>query len=299
MKVRVNIYMNNLKGTVTEMYRNFSMTFASIILVTLTSLVVGFVLIISLNINNFTEQALESLNIYAYVEREATTADIAKVEREISRIEQVNTIEFSSKEEELLLLAGDDKESDLINFFSGDANPLNDLYIITIKDENYDMLAISMEIEAMEHIEYVSYGDESETDKFISSMFFIQNISIAVAILLIIVSVFIIINTIKLTISSRKKEIEIMRLVGATKMYIRIPFMMEGLIIGFIGGVLSFIILIIAYSNGVNSEVFLTIQNSLLSVEEVLKYLIVLLPLGGMIIGGFGSFLATLRFLNK
>ncbi|MBL0701646.1 MAG: ABC transporter permease [Spiroplasma sp.] len=299
MKVRVNIYMNNLKGTVTEMYRNFSMTFASIILVTLTSLVVGFVLIISLNINNFTEQALESLNIYAYVEREATTADITKVEREISRIEQVNTIEFSSKEEELLLLAGDDKESDLINFFSGDANPLNDLYIITIKDENYDMLAISMEIEAMEHIEYVSYGDESETDKFISSMFFIQNISIAVAILLIIVSVFIIINTIKLTISSRKKEIEIMRLVGATKMYIRIPFMMEGLIIGFIGGVLSFIILIIAYSNGVNSEVFLTIQNSLLSVEEVLKYLIVLLPLGGMIIGGFGSFLATLRFLNK
>ena len=146
---------------------------------------------------------------------------------------------------------------------------------------------------------YVTYGSESGTENFIKIMKFIQLISIAIAIILIVASMFIITNTIKLTITARKLEIEIMRLVGSTKLYIQLPFMAEGFIIGLLGGILSFVILAIGYTVFAESAYLLALASTFIPVEDVIYYLAIILPIGGMIIGTIASYVATRKYLRK
>jgi cell division transport system permease protein len=170
---------------------------------------------------------------------------------------------------------------------------------VSVKDQDKDLNVMREELSSIDGVDNVSAGNKEATESFVGSMKFIREVSILISILLIIVSIFIIINTIKLTINARQKEIEIMRLVGATKMYIRMPFVYEGLLIGLIGGTIGFVILIGAYYFGLNSNALLLFQGSLLPVKEVFYQLLILLPLGGMLIGGTGSYFATMKFLNK
>lgn len=284
-----------------SLWRNFSMTFASVLLVTLTLAVVGFVMIISLNVTYISDNVIKSLNMYVYVQPDATQEEIEQVGTELEAIEEVASLEFSTKDEELELLAEDfgGVDSEVYQFFSGNANPLSDVYIITVDDENYDMELIANEIREIPNVEYVTYGSESGTENFIKIMQFIQLISIVVAIILIVASMFIITNTIKLTITGRKLEIDIMRLVGSTKLYIQLPFMAEGFIIGALGGIMSCLILVAGYNVFVESSYLLSISSTFISGTEITRYLTIVLPIGGMIIGTIGSYLATRKYLRK
>lgn len=293
--------MSSFYIAIKSLWRNFSMSFASILLVTLTLAVVGFVIIISMNVNNISESVIQSLSMYVYVEPDATQAEIDKVGEELDAAAEVESISFSSKDEELKLISEDfgGEESDVYKFFSGEDNPLSPVYMITIADKNYDMEAIAEDIRQIENVDYVTYGSESGTENFIKIMKFIQLISIIIAVILIVASMFIITNTIKLTITARKLEIEIMRLVGSTKLYIQLPFMAEGFIIGLLGGTLSFVMLTIGYTVFTDSAYLLALASTFIPPEDVITYLAIILPVGGMIIGTVGSYVATRKYLRK
>ncbi len=291
--------MNSISSAFGSMRRNLTMTSASILLVTLTLLVVGFVFQISVSTTKMTESVLSSLKVYAYVDTTADDDESKKVGEEIKKIEGVETVEFSSKEDELKALTstmGSNAESIQSNF-EGDSNPLSDVYIVTTDLEKYDLADLSDQIGKIDNVESAEYGQSSGTNDFISIMKLIQNASIFVAGVLLFVSLFIIINTIKLTITARRTEIEIMRLVGATKMFIRLPFMVEGLFIGLIGGLISFGVLHVFYQQVYSSEVIILIKGSLATVQEMDKLLIVSLPVIGMVIGALGSLWAMRRYL--
>jgi len=291
--------MNNLLGALKSMQRNFTMTFASVILVSLTLLVVGFIGLIAMNTSYITSNVLKTLTINVYVSNTATEEEIKMIEQEIVKIDGVNTVEYSSKEQELALLSDELGNDQIVEFYSGDANPLESVYIVTVDDAELDMAVVAEQIRLIPNVTDAKYGGGGATDNFIATMLFIQKISIVIALLLIFVSMFIIINTIKLTITARRDEIEIMRLVGATKMYIRLPFMFEGLIIGLIGGIMGALFLMIGYDQVLSVQLMMPFKSSLLKINDVVLFLIIGLPLCGMIIGSFSSYLATIKYLNK
>ncbi len=291
--------MNSITSALSSMRRNLTMTSASILLVTLTLLVVGFVFQISVNTTKMTESVLDSLKVYAYVDTTASKEESAKVGEEIEKITEVKEVTFSSKEDELKALTstmGSNSEEIQANF-EGDANPLSDVYIVTTDLEKYDLDELSKKISEIENVESAEYGQSNGTNDFISVMKLIQNASVFVAGVLVFVSLFIITNTIKLTITARRTEIEIMRLVGATKMFIRLPFMVEGMLIGLVGGVLSSGVLHLFYTQVYSSDVIILVKGSLATIQEMDTLLLISLPLIGMIIGTIGSLWAMRRYL--
>lgn len=292
--------MNSFTSALKSMRRNLTMTSASILLVTLTLLVVGFVFQVSYNTASLTESVLDSLKVYAYVDTTATKKDEKAIKKQIEDIKGVEEIKYSSKEDELKSLTstlGENGEA-IQKSFSGDANPLNDVYIISIDLDNYDLEKISKEVASIDNIESVDYGQSNGTNDFIQMMKLVKSISIFVAGVLVIVSLFIITNTIKLTITARRTEIEIMRLVGATKMYIRLPFMVEGMIIGLIGGLISFIVLHFFYAQMYAADALIIIKPSLVEVGRMDQVLLFSLPVIGMVIGIIGSYVAMRRYLE-
>ncbi len=291
--------MNSIQSALNSMRRNFTMTSASILLVTLTLLVVGFVFQISVNTTKMTESVLDSLKVYAYVDATASNDESKKVGEEIKKLPEVENIDFSSKEDELKSITetmGSNAE-DIQKNFEGDANPLNDVYIITTDLEKYDLEELSQKIDKIDGVESTEYGQSDGTNDFIAIMKLIQNTSVFVAAVLLFASLFIITNTIKLTITARRTEIEIMRLVGATKMFIRLPFMIEGMLIGLIGGLFSFGVLHIFYQEVYNSDLLILIKSSLATVGQMDYLLIITLPLIGIVIGSMGSLWAMRRYL--
>ncbi len=291
--------MNSIQSALNSMRRNFTMTSASILLVTLTLLVVGFVFQISVNTTKMTESVLDSLKVYAYVDATASDDESKKVGEEIKKLSEVENIEFSSKEDELKSITetmGSNAE-DIQKNFEGDANPLNDVYIISTDLEKYDLEELSKKIDKIDGVESTEYGQSDGTNDFIAIMKLIQNTSVFVAAVLLFASLFIITNTIKLTITARRTEIEIMRLVGATKMFIRLPFMIEGMLIGLIGGLFSFGVLHIFYQEVYNSDLLILIKSSLATVGQMDHLLIISLPLIGIVIGSMGSLWAMRRYL--
>ncbi len=291
--------MNSITSALSSMRRNLTMTSASILLVTLTLLVVGFVFQISVNTTKMTESVLDSLKVYAYVDTTASKEESAKVGEEIKKIAQVKEVTFSSKEDELKALTSTmgSNSAEIQANFEGDANPLSDVYVVTTDLDKYDLEELSKEISQIENVETAEYGQSNGTNDFISVMKLIQNASVFVATVLVFVSLFIITNTIKLTITARRTEIEIMRLVGATKMFIRLPFMVEGMIIGLVGGLLSFGVLHLFYTQVYSSDVIILIKGSMATIKEMDTLLLISLPLIGMIIGTMGSLWAMRRYL--
>ncbi len=292
--------MNSFTSALKSMRRNLTMTSASILLVTLTLLVVGFVFQVSFNTASLTESVLDSLKVYAYVDTTATKNDEEAIKKDIQDIKGVEKIKYSSKEDELESLTSTlgDNGKEIQKSFSGDANPLNDVYIISIDLEKYDLEKVSKQVSSIDNIESVDYGQSNGTNDFIEMMKLVKSISIFVAGVLVIVSLFIITNTIKLTITARRTEIEIMRLVGATKMYIRLPFMIEGMVIGLIGGLVSFITLHFFYAQMYAADALIIIKPSLVTVGSMDQVLLFSLPVIGMVIGTIGSYVAMRRYLE-
>ncbi len=292
--------MNNIANAFKSMARNLSMTLASFFLVTLTLMVVGSILVLSLNTNYIATNVINNITITTFVVAEATPEESEAVGAEIEAIPGVKSVEFSSKEEELQDITstfGEDSET--IYEFYEPINPLSDAYIVTVDDSITDFEQINQQIEAIDNVDSSSYGEETTTDNFVQTMEIIQYISILFSIILAFVSLFIISNTIKLNITARYKEIEIMRLVGATKMYIRLPFVIEGLFIGCLGGILSAGILHFTYIQALQTEFLSLIAPSLLPSADVAMDLYIGLPVGGMFIGAIGSIFAIRKYLSK
>lgn len=216
--------------------RNFSLSLASISCITITLIIVAIAIMASLNVTNFTDLIEKDMTIVAFVDNEATDKDLEIIKTEINSLDNIQNIEFISKEEvgEQIKQESEVFEVVLSEFKEGES-PLKDTYQIKVKNIE-KIKTTAEEIRELEMVSVVRYG-EGMVEKLVSAFDSIKNVTYGIVIALILVTIFLIVNTIKLTISARKREISIMRLVGASNFTIKTPFIVEGMILGVLGSI--------------------------------------------------------------
>ncbi len=220
--------------------RNFSLSLASISCITITLIIVAIAIMASLNINNFTDEIEKDLTIVVFLDRDADANDIKDVKRELDKISNVEKITFISKDEVKEQMSEESEVfAKVLDGYEEGESPLKDTYQVKVKE--IEKIKVTADrIKKIDSVSVVRYG-EGMVEKLVSAFTSIKNVTYGVVIALIVVTVFLIVNTIKLTISARKREIGIMRLVGASNFTIKTPFIIEGMILGVLGSIVPVI----------------------------------------------------------
>ncbi len=278
--------------------RNGWMTFASASAVTMTLILVGVFFAIMMNLNQVATNIEEDVEIRVHIDVAATEENQEELRGKIDNIAQVESIDYSDKEDELTNLIdslGDEGEA--FKLFEQD-NPLNDVFVVKTTNPN-DTMGVAKQIEKMDYAAKVKYGQGS-VEKLFSGISLSRNIGIVLIVGLLFTAMFLISNTIKITIVSRRKEIEIMRLVGATNSFIRWPFFLEGLWLGILGSIIPVGVVSVAYYY---SYEFLEpkLQGHFIQLIEFTPFIYqvgALLIFMGALIGVWGSMMSVRKFLK-
>src|SRR5690625_4921798 len=278
--------------------RNGWMSVASIGAVTVTLILVGTFAALMLNINEMANKVEEDVEIKALIELTADEEEIKTLIDQIENITGVDTVRFSSKDDELQgLVEGMGEEGQAWEMFEQD-NPLNHAYVIKAKNPQ-DTESIAAQIEELDNIYKVIYGQDVVPQLFKFNNY-ARAIGLALIIGLVLTAVFLISNTIKLTIMARSREIGIMKLVGATNGFIRLPFFVEGLLLGVLGAILPIIIIATAYyfvlENISGQTTFHFVQ--LLPFSPFIWQLSLIILIFGALIGVWGSVMSVRKFLK-
>ena len=236
----------SIRDAFKSVFRNFSLSLASISCITITLVIVAVSIIASFNVENFTKVIESDLTIVTFLDSDATKEDIEEITKKIKKIDNVETCEFQGKEEVKNEMSEESEVfKSVMSEWSEEDNPLKDTFKIKVKDAT-KISSTSKTIKKMDKVSLVRYG-EGMVDKLVKAFSSIEKVAYGVVIALIIVTVFLIINTIKLTIFSRKREISIMRLVGASNFSIKTPFIVEGMFLGLIGSIIPVILTTFGY----------------------------------------------------
>ena len=282
--------------------RNFSLSMASITCSIITLILVSIGMLLSYNINNITKNIENELTIVIFMDKNITTDELNKTKEDLNNIDNVKHVTFKSKEEIKNNMANEnDTFNKIISTWEEGENPLQDSFIIEVKDIK-DINETATTIKNMEKVSLVKYGETTVND-LIKVFSAVKKITIGLVVGLILVTAFLINNTIKITIFSRKREIDIMRLVGTSNIVIKLPFFIEGFFIGFIGSLVPVLITIFGYSyayNALNTVNLSNIMNilTLVSTGEVIYKVSLLLILIGTVIGAFSSVKAVRKYLT-
>ncbi|OAN14564.1 permease-like cell division protein FtsX [Exiguobacterium undae] len=281
--------------------RNGWMTFASVSAVTVTLLLVGIFAMVMFNVNKISDNVEKDVEIQVFVERESDQAKIDSVGEKLKQMPGIESVRYSSKEEELDRFKEQLGEGSQAYQSVEKDNPLHDRYIVKATSPN-ETETIANTVKKMENIDSVEYGED-----YVEKMFnFLEGVRIGGIILIVgltFMAMFLISNTIKVTIFSRRREIEIMRLVGAKNGFIRAPFFIEGLLMGILGALIPIAVVYFGYEVtynalqpqlvSLNASIFTLIPPGELSVQVAL----ILLALGAFI-GVWGSTTSLGRFLK-
>lgn len=280
--------------------RNFSLSVASISCITITLIVVAFSIVLSYNVDAMTKHVSSNVSIVVFLKGETSEDDAKQVKYNISRLDNISSITFKSKQE----YAEETKEMDdrfsiIVDSWTEETIPLLDSYEVKVK--NIDLIKETAEkIKLIKNVSSVNYGEEY-IESLITMFRIIEKVCIGGVVALVLVTAFLIANTIKLAIFSRKTEIEIMRLVGASNMSIKIPFLIEGSFIGFLGSIIPIIIMFYAYNafyNYLGGELFSSSLGKLVSPYPFVFLSSVLLLVIGLVVGMFGSYRAVKKHLK-
>ena len=274
MIVKYNILGYLIGEGFSNFAKNKKSTSVSLIIMCATMIIFGVFLVITHNLNHFIKEIESEQGIQVFIENSATDEQIKKIGEDIRKINGVNTTEFISKEAALNQMK--EKFGDKKDLLTGYDNILPASYVVKLTDLNLSK-QVQEEINKMENIKKITSKDET-----VSALLNIANgIKIftgVILVLLVIISTFIIANTIKLTVHARRKEISIMKYVGATNGFIRWPFIVEGMIIGVVSSVISIALVGVAYSllaeEIVNSKFTKVINLSLVSFGDMFSSII-------------------------
>lgn len=285
----------HLRESFKSLGRNGWMMFASASAVTITLLLVGVFFVIMMNMNKIASDIEHDVEVRVHIDLTAKQQDQEALKNRIENLSQVKSVEFSSKESEL---------QNLINSMGNDMklfeqnNPLYDVFIVKTKKPT-DTPAVAKQIESFDHVESAKYG-EGKVEKLFNVLKISRNVGLVLVIGLLFTAMFLISNTIKITIFARRKEIEIMKLVGATNWFIRWPFLMEGLWLGVLGSILPILIISIGYYY-MHGFLAPRLQSNLIQILDFSPFVFEitgLLLLMGILIGIWGSTMSIRRFLK-
>jgi cell division transport system permease protein len=278
--------------------RNGWMTFASVSAVTVTLVLVGVFFVIMMNLNKVASSIENDVEIRVHIDVAATKQDQDTLKKKIEQIPQVKSIQFSSKKQELNnLITSLGSEGKAFKLFEQD-NPLNDVFIVKTKDPT-DTPKVANKIEKMNFANKVKYG-QGQVEKLFSFIKTARNVGVVLIIGLLFTAIFLISNTIKITIIARRREIKIMRLVGATNAFIRWPFFLEGLWLGILGSIIPIIVISVLYYNAYAYVAPKLVGNfiQILPVTPFIYQVSGLLVLMGALIGVWGSVMSVRKFLK-
>ena len=289
----------HFKTSLVNLWRNGAMTFSSIFAVTITLLLIGVISVLALNVQDISANIEEGVRIYVKLERSIDENAENEVGKQIKQLKGVASATYFSKDEELSKLIDKQGEDGKELFESyRDDNPLGAAYEVEAKDPT-KLASLAKKIKDIPNVNSVNYGADS-TQSMVSTLNTIQTSGTVFIVGLVIVALFMISNTIKITITARSTEISIMRMVGASNWYIRIPFMLEGMLIGLFGAIIPIFVLVYGYGALYNYT-----GGSLMSSMLVLKapmpfirdFSFILAGLGAGV-GLIGSFVSIRRFLK-
>lgn len=237
----------NIRDAFHSVVRNFSLSLASITCILITLLIVSISIILSAVVNNFTNNVKKDLTIVVFLDRDITKERTAEIKNELKAISNIDTIEFRSKTEiAKSMMEQYETYKDILKDYDEKDLPLQDTYLIKVKEVE-KIGDTAKKIDTIINVESVQYG-AGMVEQLVDIFQTVKYVSMGVVLALIIVTIFLISNTIKITIFSRRKEIEIMRLVGASNLNIKIPFLFEGLFLGLFGAIIPILATIYGYT---------------------------------------------------
>lgn len=296
MKI-IRIFVRNVRDAFRSVVRNFSLSLAAITCITITLILVALSMVITANVNNFTKTLEEELSIVVYLNEDVSAEMENEIYSNISGLEGVEKATLKTKEEWKKEIQSYSSELDATLSYLED-NPLLDSVIVKVKDINSISYVASI-IRNYDGVKSALYGEET-VDKMIAIFDIVKKATLVVVLALILVTAFLISNTIKLTIFSRKSEIEIMRLVGTSNFVIKQPFIIEGFFLGLIGSAIPIIVTIYGYIlfyDHFDGYLFSHLIE-LIKPMNIVWYISGVLAILGGIVGMFGSGRAVRKYLK-
>lgn len=287
-------------------FRNFSLSLASISCITITLIVVAFSLLLSMNVENFSESIRKDVTVVMFLKSDTTAEDVSKIKKELEGVSNIenSTIEFKSKADSALELKnGNAIFATTVDKWTDDTNPLLDSYMFKVKEiEEIDntVKEVNNLPFTKDKINNINYGEDI-VHQMIVVFNVVRKICIVAVAALVLVTAFLIANTIKLAIYSRRREIEIMRLVGASNTSIKVPFILEGLFIGIIGSIIPILVTIFGYStlyDFFGGKLFSSALAALIAPMPFVYNISGILVLIGILVGMIGSYQAVRKYLK-
>ena len=291
----------SIRDALKSVGRNFSLSLASITCVMITLIIVGIALIITYNVEDATKKLKKDLSIVVFVSNDADNFDKTSIETQIKGIDNVDpdSVTFKSKAEiKKEMMESNDTFQNIMENWDDEENPLQNIYIVKVV--NADKIGeTATAIKNLSKVTLVKYG-EGMVEQLLLAFNGIERFSFVAVIALVVVTVFLIINTIKLTIFSRKREISIMRLVGASNSSIKLPFIFEGMLIGIIGSIIPIGLVIYGYYwvYDILGGKLLTDIISLIPPSTIVFKIAIFIVLIGAVVGMMGSSSAVRKYLK-
>ena len=291
--------IRSIRDAFKSVIRNFSLSLASISCITITLIIVSIAIIASFNVQNFTKEIEKDLTIVVFLDNDATEDNVETVKNDFKRISNIEKYDYIPKKEVKEKLKQESEVLDtVLSGWSDEESPLKDTFQVKVKDvEKISKTATT--IKKIDKVSTVKYG-EGMIDKLITAFSSIKNTTYGVVIALILVTIFLIINTIKLTISARKREISIMRLVGASNFIIKTPFIIEGMVLGLLGSIAPVIFTTYGYltfykhfDGHLYSELI-----RLIKPEPFMYKTAIIIVIIGILVGMIGSASAVKKYLK-
>ena len=294
--LKIRTLWRHIKEGFKSIRRNGWMSFAAVSAVAITLLLVGSLIVIVSNINNFATDIENDVSVRVYIDLAANEETQNELADRLVALEEVEEVTFSSRDQELENVKG--SYGNTFDLFEGDRNPLHDVFIVDTASPE-DTAKVAEQVETMDYVSHVNYGG-ADAEKLFQMTSTIRTVGGIIIVALIFTAIFLISNTIRITIFSRSTEIEIMKLVGATNWFIRWPFLIEGALIGFVGALIPSVVLWFLYDSvfGTVSAFLSGSTFALLSPTPFMYQLILGLMAIGVAIGSIGSTFSMRRFLT-
>ena len=289
----------SIRDAFKSVFRNFILSLASISCITITLIIVAVSIVVTFNVQNFTKEMEKDLTIVVFLDTDTTEEEVEEIRDKLESMSNVESLTYQSKASVKEEMSQENEVfNEVMSTWDDEDNPLKDTFQVKVKVVER-ISNTAKNIEKIDKVSSVKYG-EGMVDNLIEAFEAAQNVSYGMVIALILVTVFLIINTIKLTIFSRKREISIMRLVGASNFTIKTPFIIEGMVLGLLGSIIPILIVCFGYIALYNHfDGYLYSRMITLIEPEPFIYMVsgIVLVIG-IIVGMIGSASAVRKYLK-
>ena len=289
----------NIKQALIQIVRYRTTTLASVFAITAMMLILVLFFTLAVNLNLFTEMVKRDYDtVEVFLEDDVSEDDAKAIMNEVTGINGVSDVQYRSKAEALQIMRDRWGSSGyLLDSLGG--NPLPNSILVTVTSLDAAD-AVNSQVSAIQGVESTKYYKET-VDKLTKVTNFLQYGSVAIMLFLVLISIIVVSNMIKLTVFARAREISIMKYIGATNWFIRGPFLVEGIIIGMLSAAIAAGIVFIVYSNVVDAigmKVMTILSSPLVPPEYLMRNVLIIFIALGVGIGSTGSIISMRKFLE-